>query len=337
MTDYFLFIPLLASFFLTLFFLPIWIKKAMQINLLWSDMNKANNVKIAGSGGLIATWGFLISVLIFIAYRTFYLQSESYLAEILSLLLVTTMLSSVGFIDDLLGWQKGGLSKRSRILLFITASIPLMVINVGKHIVSLPFLGQVDMGLFYPFLLIPVGMVGATTTFNFLAGFNGLEAGQGILLLSALGITAFLTGSSWLAIIAFCMVASLIAFLFYNFYPAKVFPGNSITFAVGGLVAIMSILGNFEKVAIFFFIPYILETILKLRGKLVKQSFGKPLKDGTLDSRYGGIYGLTHASICLLKKLKIQPTERRVVYSIWLFQLLIIILGFIIFRKGIFL
>ncbi|MEK6893120.1 MAG: glycosyl transferase family 4 [Nanoarchaeota archaeon] len=337
MMDYFLFIPILASFFITLLFLPVWIKKARQINLFWRDMNKINNVKAAGSGGIIATWSFLISVLIFIAYRTFYLKSESYLAEILSLLLVITMLSSIGFIDDLLGWQRGGLSKRSRILLFIIASIPLMVINAGKHVISLPFLGQVDMGLFYPFLLIPFGMIGATAAFNFLAGFNGLEAGQGIIILSALGITAALTGSSWLAIIAFCMIASLAAFLLYNFYPARVFPGNSITLAVGGLIAIMSILGNFEKIAVFFFIPYILEIILKLRGRLVKQSFGRPLKDDALDLRYDEIYGLTHASIWLLKKLSIQPTEKKVVYLIWLFQFIIIIIGFIIFRKGIFL
>jgi UDP-N-acetylglucosamine--dolichyl-phosphate N-acetylglucosaminephosphotransferase len=336
MIDYLLFIPVLTSFFITLFFLPIWIKKARQINLFWNDMNKIENNKVAGSGGLIATWSFLISALIFIAYRTFYLKSPSNLIEILAVLLVITMLSSIGFIDDLLGWQKGGLSKRSRIILFIIASIPLMVINAGRHVISLPFFGQIDMGLLYPFFLIPLGMAGAAATFNFLAGFNGLEAGQGILILSALSLTAFLTGSSWLAVIILCMVASLFAFLFYNFYPAKVFPGNSITLAIGGLIAISAILGNFEKIALFFFIPYILETILKLRGKLLKQSFGKPLKDGTLDLKYVNIYGLTHASIWILKKLNVPPTEKRVVYIIWLFQLAVIILGFIIFRKGIF-
>ena len=86
----------------------------------------------------------------------------------------------------------------------------------------------------------------------------------------------------------------------------------------------------------FFFIPYIIETILKLKGKLVKQSFGKPQIDGSLELRYDKIYGLEHASIWIMRRLGIRPTEKRVVFSIWAFQIIIVILGFIIFGEGIF-
>jgi len=48
----------------------------------------------------------------------------------------------------------------------------------------------------------------------------------------------------------------------------------------------MAILGNYEQFAIFIFIPYIVETGLKLRGKLKKESFGMPQKDGSLKNRY---------------------------------------------------
>jgi UDP-N-acetylglucosamine--dolichyl-phosphate N-acetylglucosaminephosphotransferase len=216
------------------------------------------------------------------------------------------------------------------------AAVPLMVINAGKHTMSIPFLGVVDFGLLYPLLLIPIGIVGATTTFNFLAGFNGLEAGQGVIILSALSLVAYLTGSSWLSLILLIMVVALLAFLIYNFYPAKVFPGDTLTYSIGGLIAISAILGNFEKIAVFFFIPYILEVILKSRGKLVKQSFGKINKDGSLDLLYPKIYGITHLAIFSLKKLGIKPTEKKVVYFIWAFQILIVILGLIIFREGIF-
>jgi UDP-N-acetylglucosamine--dolichyl-phosphate N-acetylglucosaminephosphotransferase len=132
------------------------------------------------------------------------------------------------------------------------------------------------------------------------------------------------------------MVVCLFAFLFYNFYPARVFPGDVLTYPVGGMIAIMAILGDFEQVAVFFFIPYILEVFLKLRGRLVKQSFGKPNKDGSLGLRYDKIYGLEHLAIRILNKIGIKATEKRVVYLIWSFQILIIILGFIIFRDGIF-
>ena len=72
-----------------------------------------------------------------------------------------------------------------------------------------------------------------------------------------------------------------------------------------------------------------------MRGKLVKQSFGKPMADGSLGLRYDKIYGLEHASIALMNKMRIRPTEKKVVFAIWAFQIIVVILGFVIFRDGI--
>jgi len=329
-------VPLTISFFGTLLLLPLWIRKAKQIGLVWNDMNKTGLQKISGSGGFIASLSFVTAIFAFIAYKVFLIKDSSSLIEILALVSVILILTIIGLIDDLFGWQRGGLSKKSRILFVFLAAVPLMVINAGKSEIAVPFFGLLDIGILYPLLAIPIGIVGATTTFNFLAGFNGLEAGQGVLLLSALSIVSFATGAQWLGIISLCMVFSLLAFLIYNFFPAKVFPGDSLTYAIGGVVAIVSILGNFEKIALFFFIPYILETFLKARGKLQKQSFGKPSKEGILKLKYNKFYSLTHISIFVLNKTKNKATERKVVLLLWAFQLMIIILGFLIFGKGIF-
>ena len=181
-------------------------------------------------------------------------------------------------------------------------------------------------------------MMGASATFNFLAGYNGLEASQGIILLSALGITTFMTGEKWLSVITLCMVVALIAFYLFNKYPAKVFPGDVMTYSIGALFAGVTILGNIEKIAIFFFIPYILETILKVRGKLKKHSFAKVNDDGSLDLPYEKIYGVEHLAIKILKKIKrngkVQETD--VVWLINGFQILIVALGFLIFRNSLF-
>ncbi len=329
--------PIIISFIVSLFLMPFWIRKAKQIGLLWDDMNKLRAEKVAGSGGIIAVLGFVIGILVYISFRVFYLKdADGLLVRILALLSSVLLLAGIGLIDDLLGWQHGGLSIKSRLILVALAAIPLIAINAGSSGISLPFLGQVNLGLIYPLVIIPIGILGATTTYNFLAGFNGLEAGQGIIILGAMSLVAFLTGNSWLAIIGLCMLASLLAFLVYNLTPASIFPGDSLTYSVGGLMAIMAILGNFEKIAVFFFIPYIIEVGLKLRGKLVKQSFGQPQKDGSIELKYDKVYGLTHLSILILKKIGIKPTEKKVVYGIWLCQILIVVIGLIIFREGIF-
>jgi len=314
------------GFFCTFLLMPFWIKKAKQIGLMWEDMNKFQKEKnIAGSGGLMVLFGFMVGVLTYVALITFYFKSNSTTTEIFALLVSVLFVGLVGLIDDLFGWRKGGLSTRSRIILVLFAAIPLMVINAGSSNIM-----GFELGLLFPLIIIPLGIIGATTTFNFLAGFNGLEAGQGIIILTALSIVTYLTGNSWLSVIALCMVFALLAFYIFNKYPAKVFPGDILTYSVGALIAGIAILGNIEKIVVFFFIPYILETILKIRGGL-PQSFGKPQKDNSLKLLYGKVYGLTHLSIFILGKFKKKVYEKDVVRLIHGFQILIIIIGFLIF------
>ena len=327
MVEILLLATIFISFFCALFVIPFWIRKARQENLVGKDMHKQNKNEVAEGGGVGVMFGFSIGVLLYLAINTFYFQRSEFLASIFAILTTLFIATMLGSMDDLLGWKKG-LGKKMRIVMMLFAAIPLMAINAGESV-----LFGINIGLLFPLILIPLGIVGASTTFNFLAGYNGLEASQGILILSALAIATFLTGNSWLSVIALCMVAALIAFYIFNKYPAKIFPGDTLTYPVGALIAVIAILGNIEKIAIFFFIPYILETILKLRGGLRKESFAKLNKDGSLEMPYGKIYGLEHLAIKILKKIKPSKKvyETDVVYLINGFQIMIILLGFWIF------
>lgn len=335
MKNYILLIPILISFIVVFLVLPYWIKRAKKAGLVGKDLHKLDKKEVAESGGMNVVAGFVIGNLFYIAINTFIFKTKANFIEMFALLNTVILISCIAFTDDILGW-KIGLRRRTRLILVAFASIPLIAINAGKSIIGIPFFGPIDVGIFYPIILIPLGIVGATATFNFLAGYNGLEAGQGIILLSGVGLVAYFTGNAWLSLVTFCMVAALAAFLIYNFYPAKVFPGDSLTYPVGALIAVISILGNFEKIAVFFFIPYIIETVLKTRGKLSKESYGRLLEDGSLDMPYEKIYGLEHFAIFAIKKFGARPTEKKVVISIWIFQIIIIILGFLIFKQGIF-
>lgn len=330
-------LPLILSFFITFIALPSWIKKAKKAGLEGKDMHKHSKPKIAEMGGVIVIGGFIISVLSYIALKTFYFQTQENLIEVFALVSAIVIISLIAIIDDILGW-KIGLGKRVRIFLVLIGAIPLMVINAGHSHVTLPFFDGINLGLFYPLFIIPLGIIGATTSFNFLAGYNGLESGQGIIILTALSIVAYFTGSTWLSLIGFCMVLSLFAFWVFNKYPAEVFPGDVLTYSVGALIAIMAILGDFERIAIFFFIPYILEVGLKIRGKLKKESFAKPKKDGSLEMPYKKIYSLNHLSLFILDKFKKNKKvyERDIVLFIHSIQIIIILIGFVIFRSSIF-
>lgn len=329
-----LLLPLLVSLLTGLFLIPFWIKKANDIGLVWEDMNKPEHPKnVAGSGGIGVFLPFILGTLTYIAIKTFYFKSADNLIEIFALLSVILVIAFIGILDDLLGWKRGGLSIKSRLILLFFASIPLIVINAGQSNVI-----GIEFGILYPLIIIPIGIVGVSATFNFLAGYNGLEASQGIIILSTLSGITFLMGNKWISIIGLCMVFALIPFYLFNKYPAKVFPGNILTYSVGALIATIAILGNIEKIAVFFFIPYILETILKSRGKLKKQSFAKVNPDGSLEVPYDKIYGLEHLSILILKKIKPSKKvyEKEVVYLINGFQIFIILLGFLLFHIELF-
>lgn len=333
-----LFLSVILSGILTILVLPKWIKKCHQVGLLWEDMNKYNHPKnVAASGGIVVIMAFILGVLSYIAIRTFMFgDGNQVTVSIFSLLAVVLILALVGLTDDLLGWKHDGLSKRMRLFLALMASIPLIVINAGDSMINMPFVGLVNLGHIYTFILIPLAIAGAGTTYNFLAGFNGLETGQGIIIISFLSFVSYITGTRWLALIGLVMVASLIGFYKYNKYPAKAFPGDILTYSVGAVIASMAILGNFEKIALFVFIPYILEVILKIRGKLKKQSFGIPHKDNSLEMPYNKIYGLTHLSIFILKRFKEKVYEKDVVYFIFIIQIIICLLALVIFKGSLF-
>lgn len=328
-------ISLLLSFVICLFTMPLWIKKTAKIGMLWEDMNKFGKPKnVASSGGIVVVMGFVISMLYYVGVRTFlFNQKNGVSLELFALMSVILIFVLIGIVDDFLGWERGGLSIRLRIILAFIASIPLVVINAGVSSMSLPFIGSINLGIIYPMVLIPLGIAGASITYNFLAGFNGLEAGQGILILSFLSYVAYINNVEWLALTGLIMVSSLAAFYVYNRNPCLVFPGDSLTWSIGALIAGMAIIGNFEKIAAIVFIPYLIEMVLKVRGKLQKQSFGEPSEDGSLDLKYNKIYGLTHFSIWFLKKVKPSKKvyENDVVYMIHGIQIIFILIAWVFF------
>jgi len=322
---YFFVANLILGFILCIFLIPKWIRVAKENNLVGKDIQKLDKREVAEAGGIIVLLVFILMTLIYISLKV-YTEKINYNNSLILAVISCILISGfIGFTDDILGWKKG-LGKITRIILMYSASLPLIVINAGNSNMM-----GINFGLFYPLFFIPLGIIGATTTFNFLAGYNGLETSQGIVLVGALSIVNYLTGTFWLAYIGLLMVVCLSAFYIYNKFPAKVFPGDVLTYSVGVMIAIQAILGNIEKIAVFFFIPYILEVILKVRGKLVKQSFARVKKDGSLENQYDKIYGVEHLAVRILGKIKEKVYEKEVVYLINFFQILIIILGFILF------
>ncbi len=169
-----------------------------------------------------------------------------------------------------------------------------MAVAVGESVMTIPFLGAVDFGIFYSLILVPVAVVCVANATNMLAGMNGLEAGLGFVASLSVGLFGLLRGQAEGALIALLLAASLLAFLKWNWYPAKILPGDSLTYLIGACYVVAVVLANIEAFGIFVFTPWIVEAFLKLRGRFGVSSLGVLQKDGTLRSQYKKIYSLTH-------------------------------------------
>ena len=319
----------IISFTTTFWLVPKWIKKAHIGKIIGSDLNKFHKPKVAELGGLPVIGGILVSTLLYILITIFVYNQEQTIMEISVIILSLLIATVIGLVDDLLGW-KIGLRARYKILATFLIAFPIIAIN-KTSIINLPIFGEINFNLFYPFFLIPLAIVGASNGFNMIAGYNGLEAGNGFIILSTLSYLTFMKGNFQLAVIALLTVASLLAFIYFNRYPARIFPGNILTYSVGSLIAIIAILGKLEKYALILFIPYFLELIFKARGKMKKESFAKVNSDGSLERPYQKYYGLEHISIDIVKKVYGNASEKKVVQSLWRFQLLFSLMSIIYF------
>lgn len=309
-----LYLSMAIGFVVTYALLPRFIEFLRLAGIVGFDIQKSDKPQVAEMGGPVVLMGFLSGIFLFIWVRVFLYGTAENLIELLAAVATILMITVIGIFDDLgrlikttvskdrFGNVKRiGLKQWHKPLFTLPAAIPLMAVMAGDSTIVLPVFGAIDVGILFPLLLVPIGVVGASNAINMLAGLNGLEAGMSIVLLGSMGIYAFLNNQIAAAAIALIMVAALLAFLKFNWYPAKIIPGDSLPYCIGAAVAAVAVIGNMERFAVIAFAPWFIELILKSKARMKAEAFGLLQKDGTLQSPYDRTYSLTHVIMKLGK------------------------------------
>jgi UDP-N-acetylglucosamine--dolichyl-phosphate N-acetylglucosaminephosphotransferase len=294
------------SFAVAYLSIPIFNKFMVAAGIVGRDIMKRESKPIPDMGGPGVISGFLAGIFIFIGLEVFALKNSADLINILASLNTILIITLIGIFDVLtsLMKQKEGLGIFERLkrrgipswfyfFIPLPAAVPLMAVNAGVDFMSLPFIGRVELGLIYPLVLVPLAVLCLSNATNFLAGFNGLEAGMGLVLHLSLGMFALMSNKLAAASIALVFAAALASFLRYNWYPGKVFPGD-LNYTIGAVAACVTVLGNMEKFAILCFIPWIIEAVLKALSGFKAETFGILQEDGTVKPRDPQIRSLTH-------------------------------------------
>lgn len=250
--------------FLTTFLLTPWIiPKLKRAGITGRDVNKPDNPEIPEMGGFAVVFGLSAGLLLAIALSTFFgfFNEDFQLKFILAAFATIMLMTLVGIFDDLFTMHQ---AVKAALPLF--AALPLVAVKAGETTMTIPFIGSIPFGIFYTLLLIPIGVAGASNVTNMLAGFNGLEAGMGAVACFSLGVIAVGIEEIEAAILLLSMCGALLAFLYYNRYPARVLIGDLGTLSIGAVIASSVILGNFEMAGVIVIIPYAIDFFMKARN-----------------------------------------------------------------------
>lgn len=180
----------------------------------------------------------------------------------------------LGFADDVLN-----LRWRHKLLLPTMASLPLLMVyftNFGNTTIVVPkpfrvLLGvHLDLGVLY-YVYMGMLAVFCTNAINILAGINGIEAGQSLVIAASIIVFNIveLNGDcrddhifSLYFMIPFFFTT--LGLLYHNWYPSRVFVGDTFCYFAGMTFAVVGILGHFSKTMLLFFIPQVLNFLYSL-------------------------------------------------------------------------
>ncbi len=182
---------------------------------------------------------------------------------------VSLCFGMVGFLDDLckVRFKRDlGLTALQKILLQMAVSAIYLYVLYKEGILScdlyVPFF-NVSFPV-HPMLYIFFAMfvmVGCDNAVNLTDGVDGLSSSVTLPVMIFFTGTAYAMGREDLALLPAALVGALIAYLFYNFHPAKVFMGDTGSLFLGGVVCSMAFALDMPLVLILVGFVYLVETL----------------------------------------------------------------------------
>ncbi|EAT42795.1 AAEL005705-PA [Aedes aegypti] len=270
----------IGAYFVGLNLIPKMKTMFIAAKLYGTDMNKKSQPKIPEAFGVVTGCIFLISLFLFIPVPFVGSFSNGNMeefphhkfVEFIAAMLSICCMILLGFADDVLN-----LRWRDKLYLPTIASLPLLMVyytNCNSTTIILPkfvhqFLGtSIDIGVLY-YVYMGMLAVFCTNAINILAGINGLEVCQSLIIAGSIilfNLIELFTGQyrdgyEFSLYIMLPYAGATLALWKYNRYPSQVFVGDTFNYLSGMTFAVVGILGHFSKTVLLFFIPQIINFI----------------------------------------------------------------------------
>lgn len=331
-------VALVISLIVVILFMPGTIRMLKEKGITGIDVHKPEKPVVPKGGGFLVLFAIVFALLVVIGMTSF--QQGEVSPGLLAALVSILIAGMIGLLDDNFDFRN-----RTKVVLPLVASIPMIVMQVGTTTMQVPLIGTLDLGILYPLIVVPLMMTFIIDSTNMYGGMNGLESTLASINASAIVVyvilrpittgTTITTGQSDAAVVAAALLGATLAFLIFNRYPAKILPGDVGRLPIGATMAAALILGNMDRIAFVLYAPFMVNFLLYLVYRLqVKRTsndwvkFASPREDGTLE-----VVG-PYTMYWILPSISHRITEKRNVYALALIQAILAYGAIFIFLFG---
>ena len=225
-TDLDIIFSLITAFFISFLAIPRLIEFAQKLKVFDNGGDRASH---EGStpffGGIAIFTGVICSLL-------FWADIEDIQYILVSILIVFI----VGLIDDL-----RQITAFKKLIGQIIATLILIFFGDLQIDSMHGVLGVYDLPIWISTLFTIFVVIVITNGFNLIDGVDGLAGGVGVIATSCFGSVSVMIGQNDMALIAFTLSGALIGFLKYNYYPARIFMGDTGSLVVGMILSVLAI------------------------------------------------------------------------------------------------
>lgn len=252
------------SFGLSLFLYPLFInylnkRQHQQIVSEFSLESFKAKAKTPSLGGVLFVLIPVFSLVV--------LYPKSMLdTRIVLVLLVYCAYGLIGFIDDykiILERNNKGLSARVKFMMQLILAIIFYFIfrQELSSSIDLPFTDlNIDLGVLYALFVLFI-FTGSSNAVNLTDGMDGLAGGTSLIALVPFAVFAYLQNEAYVFAFICALMASLIAYLWFNKHPAKIIMGDTGALALGAVLAAIALVLKQEFSFVFIMAVFIYETL----------------------------------------------------------------------------
>lgn len=255
-------------------------QKILEIGPRWHKSKEGTPIM----GGL----AFIVATLIVMvaAFVTALLRHENSMLIPLALTYGLAVLNgAIGYMDDytkLIKKQNEGFKEYQKFTLQVLIAVIYTVAmiktgNLGTELI-IPYSNiSVDLGWLY-YVIVVVFIVGMANSANFTDGVDGLLSSVTAVIAVFLIVIGFLLDNKGVIMLSSALLGSVCGFLVYNFYPARVFMGDTGSLFIGGAIAGAAIMTNQLIIVLIASVIFVAETAsVILQRMYFKITHGKRL------------------------------------------------------------